>query len=97
MAGNEPDQLDKELDALLAGSGPHAPEFRLKVREIINSELAYMREELHVQVKSQLDSFSGGLQTQLTKVMTDASITAARRAKSYIDQKLTAPDPGAEK
>ena len=93
MTDKVSDPLDEQLDLLLAGSSPHAPEFRLKLRELINSELAYMREELHDQVKTQLDSFMSGFKTQLTTILTGSSVAAARRTKAFVERELLAAQP----
>jgi hypothetical protein len=88
MTDKVSDPLDEQLDLLLAGSSPHAPEFRLKLRELINSELADMREELHDQVKIQLDNFMSGFKTQLTNILTESSIAAAKRTKAFVEREL---------
>ena len=81
--------MDRELNALLAGvHGPYETRFRLKVREILNDELATFRADLKVNMKKELDAFRGALQTELTDILTKSSMAAAKNVKSYIDREL---------
>jgi hypothetical protein len=83
-------ELDKELEEILRGAGPRETRFRLKIREILNDELATFRSELATTMKQELDTFSGALRTELTDLLTKSSLSAARKVKTFVERELLA-------
>jgi hypothetical protein len=95
MEASEPCALDKELDELL-GKGPQSHQFRIKVREILNDELASFRAELATTMKQELDTFSGALRTELTDMLTKSSLSAAKKVKTFVERELAPPKPSTQ-
>ena len=81
-------ELDKELEELLRGAGPRETRFRLKIREILNDELATFRTELSEEMQRQTEAFVGGLKTNATRLVTDVCTHAARKTKTYVENEL---------